>query len=57
VWERLGVRQRRALIESRLLEVHGELQQQDGVTHLIAQQLVDRSQLLGELLTRSRDFH
>jgi error-prone DNA polymerase len=37
--------------------VHGELQQQDGVTHLIAQQLVDRSQLLGELLTRSRDFH
>jgi DNA-directed DNA polymerase III PolC len=57
VWERVGVRQRRALIESRLLEVHGELQQQDGVTHLIAQQLLDRSQLLGELLTRSRDFH
>jgi error-prone DNA polymerase len=57
VWERVGARQRRALIESRLLEVHGELQQQDGVTHLIAQQLVDRSPLLGELLTRSRDFH
>ncbi len=57
VWERVGQAQRRALIESRLLEVHGELQQQDGVTHLIAQQLVDRSQLLGELLTRSRDFH
>jgi error-prone DNA polymerase len=57
VWERVGARQRRALIESRLLEVHGELQQQDGVTHLIAQQLLDRSQLLGELLTRSRDFH
>jgi error-prone DNA polymerase len=57
VWERVGVRQRRALIESRLLEVHGELQQQDGVTHLIAHRLLDRSQLLGELLTRSRDFH
>ena len=49
--------QRRALIESRLLEVHGELQQQDGVTHLIARRLIDRSALLGELLTRSRDFH
>jgi error-prone DNA polymerase len=57
VWERVGQAQRRALIESRLLEVHGELQQQDGVVHLIARRLVDRSQLLGELLTRSRDFH
>jgi len=36
VWERVGRAQHRALIESRLLEVHGELQQQDGVTHLIA---------------------
>jgi error-prone DNA polymerase len=57
VWERVGRAQRRALIESRLLEVHGELQQQDGVSHLIARRLIDRSALLGELLTRSRDFH
>jgi DNA polymerase III alpha subunit len=57
VWEHVGRTQRRALIESRLLEVHGELQQQDGVTHLIARRLIDRSVLLGELLTRSRDFH
>jgi error-prone DNA polymerase len=57
VWERVGRVQRRALIESRLLEVHGELQRQDGVTHLIARRLIDRSALLGELLTRSRDFH
>ena len=41
----------------RLLEVHGELQHQDGVTHLIAHRLIDRSRLLGELTTRSRDFH
>ena len=57
VWERVGRAQRRALLESHLLEVHGELQQQDGVTHLIARRLIDRSALLGELLTRSRDFH
>ena len=57
VWERIGREQRRALIESRLLEVHGELQHQEGVTHLIAHRLIDRSRLLGELTTRSRDFH
>jgi error-prone DNA polymerase len=57
VWERVGREQRAALIESRLLEVHGELQHQEGVCHLIAQRLIDRSALLGELLTRSRDFH
>jgi error-prone DNA polymerase len=57
VWERVGRAQRRALIESRLLEVHGELQSQDGVTHLIARRLIDRTPLLGELTTRSRDFH
>jgi error-prone DNA polymerase len=57
VWERVGRAQRRALIESRLLEVHGELQQQEGVSHLIAHRLIDRTALLGALVTRSRDFH
>jgi error-prone DNA polymerase len=57
VWERVGREQRRALLESRLLEVHGELQHQEGVTHLIAHRLIDLSWLLGELTTRSRDFH
>jgi error-prone DNA polymerase len=57
VWERVGNEQRRALIESRLLEVHGELQHQDGVMHVIARRLIDRSALLGQLITRSRDFH
>jgi len=56
VWERIARTQRRALLESRLLEVHGELQQQQGVTHLIARRLIDRTRLLGSLLTRSRDF-
>jgi error-prone DNA polymerase len=57
VWERVGRAQRRALLESRLLEVHGQLQRQDGVTHLIARRLIDRTALLGQLTTRSRDFH
>jgi len=57
VWERVGSAQRRALLESRLLEVHGELQRESGVTHVIAHRLIDRSALLGQLVTRSRDFH
>jgi error-prone DNA polymerase len=57
VWERVGDEYRRALVESRLLEVHGELQRQEGVMHVVACRLIDRSPLLGELITRSRDFH
>ena len=57
VWERVGREQRRALIESRLLEVQGQWQRVDEVTHIIAQRLIDRTKMLGELLTRSRDFH
>lgn len=57
VWERIADEQRRPLLESRLLEVHGELQHQEGVMHVVARQLIDRTALLGNLLTRSRDFH
>ncbi len=57
VWESVGQAHRRALVDSRLLEVHGEWQRQDEVMHLIAKRLIDRTKLLGELLTRSRDFH
>jgi error-prone DNA polymerase len=57
VWESVGSQQRRPLLESKLLEIQGELQRQDGITHVIARRLVDRSALLGELITRSRDFH
>ncbi|HEU4623993.1 MAG TPA: error-prone DNA polymerase [Steroidobacteraceae bacterium] len=57
VWSSVADAQRRPLLESRLLEVHGELQHQHGVMHVIAERLIDRSSLIGELLARSRDFH
>jgi error-prone DNA polymerase len=56
VWPALVERARSAILHSRLLEVVGELQQEDGVTHLIAQHLRDRSVWLGELEVTSRDF-
>ncbi len=56
VWPALVEKARSAVIHASLLEVTGELQQEDGVTHLIAQQLRDRSGWLGALSVRSRDF-
>ncbi len=57
VWQRVASEQRRPLLESRLMEVQGELQRMHGVTHVIAERLLDRSGLIGELLAKSRDFH
>ena len=57
IWRDLAERQRRVLLESRLLAVEGRLENQHGVLHLIAQRLDNLTALLGSLDTRSRDFH
>lgn len=57
VWESVAERQRRVLLNATLLRVRGELQKQDGVLHVIARQLEDRSAMLSNLQSRSRDFH
>ena len=57
VWNRLVERQRRELLGSRLLGVHGRIERDGEVVHLVAQRLVDHSALLGPLATASRDFH
>ena len=57
VWNRIAVEQRAALLESRLLEVHGKLQREGDVQHVIAQRLTDLSSLLGDLVVASRNFH
>ena len=57
VWPHVALRRRRALLESRLLAVRGRWERVDGVEHLIAGDLYDLSELLGELQVESRDFH
>ena len=57
VWGRLADKQRRPLIGASLLGVHGVLERQGEVAHLIAARLVDYSALLGQLSVHSRDFH
>jgi len=56
VWRQLAERQRRVLLEARLLGVWGQLQRQGDVLHLVARRLEDLSSLLGPLQTPSRDF-
>ena len=57
VWESLSRKQRRPLLEARLLHVEGTLEREGDVIHVIAENLVDRSRLIGNLNASSRDFH
>lgn len=57
VWRQLAERQRRVLLQARLLGGWAEIQRADGVQHLIVRRLYDYSHLLTELPVRSRDFH
>jgi len=57
VWRDVAESQRRALLGSQLLAVHGTVERQGEVVHLLAGKLVDHSALLGGLVARSRDFH
>ena len=57
VWRTVAERQRRPLLEARLLGVDGVLQKKDEVIHVIAGRLHDLSEMLDGLDARSRDFH
>ncbi len=57
VWRHLVERQRRELLGSNLLGVHGVVQREGEVVHLVAHRLFDHTPLLGGLATQSRDFH
>ncbi len=49
--------ERRVLLGATLLGIYGQIARQGSVVHLHAKRVVDRSALLGQLITRSRDFH
>ena len=57
VWPSLVEQQRREVMNATLLGVYGQWQSKNNVRHLVAMRLVDLSHLLGELDTRSRNFH
>jgi error-prone DNA polymerase len=57
VWRDLSDRQRRELLGARLLAVYGKVEREGSVVHVLAGRLADLTPLLGQLPTRSRDFH
>lgn len=57
VWRDLAEKERRALIASRLMIVHGKLEHQGPITHLVALHMEDASHLLADLSVVSHDFH
>jgi error-prone DNA polymerase len=56
VWKQVAERYRAPLLNARLLGVAGELQIEGEVIHVIARELFDHSELLGDLAVASRDF-
>ncbi|MGR9106380.1 MAG: error-prone DNA polymerase [Gammaproteobacteria bacterium] len=56
VWPKIAAAQRRALLSARLLVVSGIVQKEQGVLHLIAGKIRDRSDWLPRLEWQSRDF-
>ena len=56
VWAALSQRCKETVHEARLLGVTGRLQIADGVVHVLAQELVDLSDHLSNMILRSRDF-
>lgn len=50
VWRKMYERFRRAVISGRLLRVTGRLQRDNGVTHILAEEIEDISALLDTLL-------
>ena len=57
IWPKVLSRYPRPVLHARLALVYGHLQNDQGVIHLIAQRIEDRSEWLGRLATQSRDFH
>ena len=56
VWKQVAEQCRAALLNARLMGVKGELQIEGKVIHVIAKQLFDHTDMLGDLEVRSRDF-
>ena len=56
VWKKLAEEFRAELLNARLMGIAGELQIEGKVIHVIARQLFDHTELLGDLAIRSRDF-
>jgi len=56
VWKQVAEVYRATLLNARLMGIKGELQIEGEVMHVIARQLLDHTEMLGNLAVTSRDF-
>ncbi len=56
VWKQVAEQYRAALLNAKLMGIQGELQIEGDVVHVIARQLMDHTDMLGNLAVTSRDF-
>jgi error-prone DNA polymerase len=57
IWDRLAHDERRIVLGASLMGVVGKVQKEGSVLHVIAERLYDHSEWLGDIVSRSRDFH
>ena len=57
VWEQTVEQFRKEVLGAKMVAVYGKTQKAQGVVHLIARKIEDLSWMLGQLSTRSRNFH
>ena len=57
VWEQTVEQFRKEVLGAKMVAVYGKTQKEQGVVHLIARKIEDLSWMLGQLSTRSRNFH
>ena len=56
VWKQVADQYRAVLLNAKLMGIRGEVQIEGKVIHVVAKQLIDHSEMLGNLLIKSRDF-
>ena len=56
VWKQVAEQYRAELLNARLMGIRGEVQIEGQVIHVIAKQLIDHTDMLGNLVITSRDF-
>jgi len=57
VWDKVVTAFRQQVLNAQMVSVYGKTQREQGVEHLVAKKIEDLSWMLGELSTRSRNFH
>ena len=57
VWSKVVEAFRKEVLSAQMVSVYGKTQREQGVEHLVARKIEDLSWMLGELSTRSRNFH